>query len=83
MVLTYKVYIGTIAMRKNRITFRLTDALIVALEERAALESKSTCVVALNLLESGLGISSIGDTSVRITTIEKHVGANSKDVDGI
>ncbi len=77
-------YIRTIAMRKSRISFRLPDALILALEERAALEGKSTVEIALNLLESGLGISSIGDTSVRITSIEKHIGANSKkDVDGI
>ena len=61
-------------MRKSRISFRLPEALIEALEKRADLEGQSTVKVALNILESGLGISSTGDTSVCITTTDRSGG---------
>lgn len=60
-------------MSKSQVNFRLPDALITALRERAEAEGRTTTEIAVSLLETGLGLSSASTSEVRIASIEERI----------
>lgn len=67
-------------MSKSQVNFRLPDALIAALKDKAETEGKTTTEIAVSILETGLGLSSPSSSDMRIASIEERIASQVEAV---